>query len=303
MSTDPKRLLDPESDASDALRDALAVAREDMPDETQLDALATRLGPWLDPGPGGGSGGADAGGGGGAAAGAAGATAVKAVVGTLIIAAVGSGALWMRAAHSGSEPTVRHPSAALDGLAPEARQQRPPSAATGTTVVARSHPHPAPSPAMGPATPSAAIPHQAPVVPAVGASADRTRSASGQTPVAPSATGALPGVPAAAGASTPMPSAASAGNARDANGASAELTLLDRAQDALARSPAQCLRLTAEHARRFPDGVLTQEREVLAIEALLRLGHRAEASTRAARFRSRFPGSAQLPHIDALLAR
>ncbi|HSO39695.1 MAG TPA: hypothetical protein VLT33_44515 [Labilithrix sp.] len=83
----------------------------------------------------------------------------------------------------------------------------------------------------------------------------------------------------------------------------AEVALLDRAQASLPASPADTLARCDEHARRFATGTLVQEREVLAIDALLRLGRRGEAEARAARFRQSFPRSGHLRRVEALLAR
>ncbi len=83
----------------------------------------------------------------------------------------------------------------------------------------------------------------------------------------------------------------------------AEVALLDRAQASLPTRPADTLATCDEHARRFATGTLAQEREVLAIDALLRIGRRDEAEARAARFRQAFPRSGHLRRIEALLAR
>jgi outer membrane protein assembly factor BamD (BamD/ComL family) len=80
-----------------------------------------------------------------------------------------------------------------------------------------------------------------------------------------------------------------------------EVELLQRAQEALAGSPARALALTREHASRFPGGAFSQEREVVAIDALLRLGQAAEARARGARFVEAYPGSAYRRRIEALL--
>ena len=48
-------------------------------------------------------------------------------------------------------------------------------------------------------------------------------------------------------------------------------------------TPTKSLALADEHAARFPAGVLAQEREVIAIEALVRLGRMKEARARAQR--------------------
>jgi hypothetical protein len=76
-----------------------------------------------------------------------------------------------------------------------------------------------------------------------------------------------------------------------------EGALLLRARHELASDPSAALGLTQDHARRFPSGTLVQEREVLAIEALARLGRSAEARHRLDDFRARFP---QSPHIARL---
>jgi hypothetical protein len=70
-----------------------------------------------------------------------------------------------------------------------------------------------------------------------------------------------------------------------------EAALLQRAQAALARDPARALGLTQEHQRRFPHGSLAQEREVIAIEALERLGDERAARQRANAFERRYKGS------------
>ncbi|HJL18957.1 MAG TPA: hypothetical protein RMH99_25065, partial [Sandaracinaceae bacterium LLY-WYZ-13_1] len=81
----------------------------------------------------------------------------------------------------------------------------------------------------------------------------------------------------------------------------AEAALVRRAQAALATEPARALSLAAEHRRRFGEGTLGQEREVVAIDALSRLGRDVEARRRAAAFRARWPGSAHLRRLDVIL--
>jgi hypothetical protein len=104
----------------------------------------------------------------------------------------------------------------------------------------------------------------------------------------------------------PRPSAApraSVTAALSAETGPSEIELLRQAQDALSSSPAQSLALCSDHARRFPRGMLGQEREVIAIDALLRSGRRAEAEARAAQFVKAFPGSAHARRIETLLGR
>ena len=80
-----------------------------------------------------------------------------------------------------------------------------------------------------------------------------------------------------------------------------ELALVARAQEALARTPGAALSLVAEHERTFPRGALGQECEVIAIDALLKLGRMTEAEARAGRFHQRFPTSALGRRVDVLL--
>lgn len=76
-----------------------------------------------------------------------------------------------------------------------------------------------------------------------------------------------------------------------------EVELLLDAKRRAGSDPAGTLRVVAEHARRFPDGALAPEREVLAIEALRALGKTAEAEQRLHIFQARYPGSI---HVRAL---
>jgi hypothetical protein len=53
-----------------------------------------------------------------------------------------------------------------------------------------------------------------------------------------------------------------------------------------------------EHARRFKDGRLTEEREALRVKALSGLGRVAEARHAAQAFEARFPRSVLLPAVS-----
>lgn len=74
--------------------------------------------------------------------------------------------------------------------------------------------------------------------------------------------------------------------------------LLERARRALSSDPGRALALTKEHARAYPRGVLAQEREVIAIEALKRLGRAGEADSRRGTFEERYPQSAHRRNLD-----
>jgi hypothetical protein len=80
-----------------------------------------------------------------------------------------------------------------------------------------------------------------------------------------------------------------------------EFALLGRAQAALESDAGRALALTSDHERKFPSGALLQEREVIAIDALLRLGRRAQALARAEHFNRRFPASVHRRRVEVLL--
>ena len=72
------------------------------------------------------------------------------------------------------------------------------------------------------------------------------------------------------------------------------------ARTALARGDSrQALGAVEAHESRFATGQLIEERESLAIEALLAAGRHDAATARAASFRTRFPHSMLLPAIEA----
>jgi hypothetical protein len=96
---------------------------------------------------------------------------------------------------------------------------------------------------------------------------------------------------------TPPESASTQGASSD------EFALLRAARQAVAAQPGRALRLTEEHAQRFPQGMLAQEREAIAIEALAKLGRATQAQARAQTFLKAHPGSPYRPRIDAALAR
>jgi hypothetical protein len=83
--------------------------------------------------------------------------------------------------------------------------------------------------------------------------------------------------------------------------APSEAALLLSARRALDRDPAAALALTDEHARRFPAGTLVPEREILAIEALARLGRSSEARRRLDALRARFPNAANIARLESLI--
>jgi hypothetical protein len=98
---------------------------------------------------------------------------------------------------------------------------------------------------------------------------------------------------------------ASARRTAQAVGASSgdELELLERADRALATDPAEALSLAESHAKLFPSGSMAEEREVIAVSALERLGRDREARTRADRFMRMHAGNAYALRIQRALAQ
>ena len=83
-----------------------------------------------------------------------------------------------------------------------------------------------------------------------------------------------------------------------------DAALLHRAAAALrGGATREAIALVARHRRWFAESALSEERERIEIEALVRDGQTERARGAGARFRRQFPGSAQQPRIDALLAR
>lgn len=96
-------------------------------------------------------------------------------------------------------------------------------------------------------------------------------------------------------------SASSAASApRNGNELAAERALLDVARTALGRGDgANALLACDDHARKFPRGALSEEREAIAVQALV-LDHRSDdARIRAERFRKTHPRSILLPAVLA----
>jgi len=244
MSGDPTRLTDG-SEAPEELRNLLSAAREDVPTESQLKRVATRLGPLLGGAAIGTAAGAGAASTSGATAGATGGMALGVKVGAALVAAglVGGGAIWVAT-----------------------RGNAPPPAPLRSAPVA----------APAPATPPAA--HRLVVPPAASAAVEQQAKPAPQP--------SKPARPATAGDSAKKV-------------APPEASLLHSAQSALKTDPHRALALVEEHRRLYPHGALSQEREVIAIEALTRLGRTSEAQKKASDFKQRYPDSAHESKVGA----
>lgn len=92
----------------------------------------------------------------------------------------------------------------------------------------------------------------------------------------------------------PAPSVAQTPPRSGTNNATAptELSLLSAARRALKTNPQEALRLAKQHEKRFPNGQLRQEREVIVIEALRLSGQTDNARARGEQFEKRYPNSA-----------
>lgn len=99
----------------------------------------------------------------------------------------------------------------------------------------------------------------------------------------------------------PTSGASSTPRSRDTDLA-AERAVIERARSALARGDGQAaLSAVTQHQHEFPRGQLSEEREVLAVQALATAGRAAEAAERGAHFRKSFPNSLLLPLVDQAL--
>jgi len=214
---------------------------------------------------------------------------------------------------------------ALEALLEQGRIIRPPPDVVRARALARARailaatpeiadPPPSPAPGRG----GLRIVFAATVAMAVGAVAAAAalqggpfvRLASAPTPSAPPAppdrrtavsVGADPAVvcearaPTSRAARAPRPGRASEAQETYA----AELELLQRAQVAFASGDfVETLAIVAKHGRRFPNGRLSEEREVFRIRSLIGAGQVDQAHRAAAAFTRRFPRSVLLQRIQ-----
>jgi hypothetical protein len=101
-------------------------------------------------------------------------------------------------------------------------------------------------------------------------------------------------------------SAASAPQAKSATPSAAprgpsEAALVDTARSIVKSNPRRALALAEQHRRLYPEGVLAQEREVIAIEALALLGRGDAARSRADEYRAKSPHSVHGQRLDSVL--
>jgi hypothetical protein len=82
-----------------------------------------------------------------------------------------------------------------------------------------------------------------------------------------------------------------------------EARMLEQARALLPTNPGAALATLSRHQSEFPRGVLAIERELLSVDALLRLGRRSEAEARARALRGSAPGSLYEARLNELLAK
>ncbi len=266
----PPRLTDPKSDASGFLRLLVHAGQTELPDAERMRALSARVGSLAGGGPAGAAGNGVGALGGGAAKGAGGAAALKVTAAVTLAAAVGGAAvLGLRQA----PPPLRE--APVEGApAPLADP-------------------PALLPVVGRATLAAP--------PSPGSASERVSPVSPPVVVVVSTPKPAPLPTAGAGTAAPAPSAVAGHEGSNEVSAESEIALLQAARTALRDNPTAALALADRHAARFATGALAQEREVIAVEALLALNRREEAMERGQRFARDFPNSAHWTRIEALL--
>jgi hypothetical protein len=172
-------------------------------------------------------------------------------------------------------PHYTSPSAVPASSAHRARAPSPPVAPAAGASLAPLPDHPMDEAAIAAPLASAPAPPRAPGAAASGPRVDRAVAA---------------------------PSAQHGSAAPDAGGDLArEADLLERARVIAPSDPGGALVVLSQHERAFPRGSLVLERELLAVDALLRLGRRADAEARARSLRARAPGSLYTRRLEHLL--
>jgi hypothetical protein len=116
-------------------------------------------------------------------------------------------------------------------------------------------------------------------------------------PAAPVDTTTLPGSkPAPPSRSTPAEAASAPEDAL-----AGEARLLQQAHDAMTSDPRKALAIAHEHAKRYPSGQLAAERELIMVQALMKLGRVHEAEARGRALRKSAPNSIYGDRLDAIL--
>lgn len=247
--------------ADPSVRELLESTEFDGPSDRQLEKLTARVAFLFDLPPGGGEGGGGGGGGGPSAPAAPAGGAATVVATSGVVKAIVAAGVISVGAVVATV-TLREPAAP-----PVPVVVAPPPVVAKAAPVPEPEPEPEPAPIVEPAKP--------PPPPVV----------------RPTVVRAAPPPPPTETKPSPPPPAPDA-----------ELTQLDDAiAAARAGRPAEALKAVEAHAVSWPDSPLAQEREVIAIEALLSLGRRDDARSRLATFRSKWPTSTHLVRLESML--
>ncbi len=81
----------------------------------------------------------------------------------------------------------------------------------------------------------------------------------------------------------------------------AEMRYLSRARELLDQHPAEALGVIEQHRRNYPNGVLREEREAFALEALVAVGRTDEAERRYYDFLREYPHSELTGRLDRIM--
>ena len=120
-------------------------------------------------------------------------------------------------------------------------------------------------------------------------------------PASPSSADSV-GIAGPAVSNPPLPSTAVASSESRGAPLAAERALLDGARAAFGRGDGEeALAALSKHEKLYPKGQLAEEREALAVRALVLTQRFEEARARGARFRKRYPASVMLPAVEAAL--
>lgn len=143
-------------------------------------------------------------------------------------------------------------------------------------------------------------------VSAVSHAAEPRRNAGPVRATSPTARAAAPEPASSSESAPPAPLPARSATAR-VTGSSADGTMLDgatllqSARRVVVSSPNRALSLTREHALRFPQSPLSEERSALQIEALFRLGRVSESRDALTAFQRAYPRSPYRHRLQSLL--
>jgi hypothetical protein len=80
-----------------------------------------------------------------------------------------------------------------------------------------------------------------------------------------------------------------------------EAKLLNQAHDAMSTDPRKALTIAGEHAKLYPHGQLAAERELILVQALVKLGRVREAEARGRALRKSTPNSIYGERLDTIL--